>query len=211
VQGLSLSSSISNANPRRGKGGDQRSRRTRDRLSWSLIELVQEKGFDETTVQDIAARAEVGRSTFYAHFSDKDDVFLQHFTAFMRSLGENLVWEAGTNAYRLPVQGFYQHVQQMRPLYAALAKSRKLESTFRLGRIVLAESIGQRLARDGRATAGVPAAIIASFVAGTFLDLLLWWMGRRNPYRPQRMDEYFHRLVMPGMAAAFGVPAATRR
>ena len=50
---------------------DPRVKRTRQLLQRALQELVQEKPLDHITVQDIAARAEVNRATFYAHFEDK--------------------------------------------------------------------------------------------------------------------------------------------
>ncbi len=50
---------------------DPRVKRTRQLLQRALQELVQEKPLDQITVQDIAARAEVNRATFYAHFEDK--------------------------------------------------------------------------------------------------------------------------------------------
>ena len=36
---------------------------------------MQEKTFVEITVQEVLYRADVGRSTFYAHYRDKDDLF----------------------------------------------------------------------------------------------------------------------------------------
>lgn len=53
---------------------DPRVKRTRRMLQEALNELLAEKKFTEITVQDIAARAEVNRATFYAHFVDKYDL-----------------------------------------------------------------------------------------------------------------------------------------
>ena len=50
---------------------DPRVKRTRQLLQKALAELIAEKDFQNVTVQDIAARAEVNRATFYAHFDDK--------------------------------------------------------------------------------------------------------------------------------------------
>lgn len=56
---------------------DRRIRHTRDRFGDALIKLVQEKPFDTITVQDILDRADVGRSTFYVHYRDKNDLLLR--------------------------------------------------------------------------------------------------------------------------------------
>jgi AcrR family transcriptional regulator len=55
-------------------GIDRRARRTRQALHQALMRLIVERGYEQVTVADIAEAANVGRSTFYAHFTDKDDL-----------------------------------------------------------------------------------------------------------------------------------------
>jgi AcrR family transcriptional regulator len=55
---------------------DRRSQRTRKSLSEALAALMVEKRYDKITVQDIIDRANVGRSTFYAHFQDEEDLLV---------------------------------------------------------------------------------------------------------------------------------------
>ena len=55
---------------------DRRIQSTRNRLGNALIALIEEKPIDEVTVREVLDRAGVGRSTFYVHYSDKDDLFL---------------------------------------------------------------------------------------------------------------------------------------
>jgi AcrR family transcriptional regulator len=56
------------------KREDPRVKRTRKLLNQAFMDLVNEKGFQSLTVQDIADRAQVNRATFYAHFEDKFDM-----------------------------------------------------------------------------------------------------------------------------------------
>ena len=53
---------------------DRRVQKTRKLLQEALIELVAEKGYETVTIQEILDKANVGRSTFYAHFQDKDQL-----------------------------------------------------------------------------------------------------------------------------------------
>src|SRR5580700_5991169 len=62
--------------PAAARKTDRRVRRTRDALGDALMKLMHEKPFRDIKVQHVLDRAGVGRSTFYTHFRDKDDLFL---------------------------------------------------------------------------------------------------------------------------------------
>ncbi len=53
--------------PRSGAGA-------RDRLEGAALELYSERGYDQTTIADIAAKADVTQRTFFRHFTDKREV-----------------------------------------------------------------------------------------------------------------------------------------
>jgi len=53
---------------------DRRIQKTKSLLHEALGSLIREKPYDAIVVQEILDRANVGRSTFYMHFSDKDDL-----------------------------------------------------------------------------------------------------------------------------------------
>ena len=55
---------------------DRRVQRTRELLQKALIELMNERGYDAITIQDIVDRANVARTTFYVHYTNKDDLFM---------------------------------------------------------------------------------------------------------------------------------------
>jgi AcrR family transcriptional regulator len=50
---------------------DPRVKRTRELIQRSFMEIVEEKGFNSISVQDITTHAGINRATFYAHFADK--------------------------------------------------------------------------------------------------------------------------------------------
>lgn len=63
--------------------------RTRQLLRGALFSLIQEKGFEALSVQDIIDHANVGRATFYAHFDNKEDLLLTGFDGLRASLRQN--------------------------------------------------------------------------------------------------------------------------
>ena len=79
---------------------DRRSHRTKRSLSEALVDLIKEKRFDEITVQNVIDRAEVGRSTFYSHFRDKEDLFQQDWERFLDAFAQHIDWQkAGSGPF----------------------------------------------------------------------------------------------------------------
>src|SRR5207237_7693949 len=102
---------------------DRRIRRTRDRLGDALIELVKEKGFEAVTVQEVLDHAQVGRSTFYAHYRDKDDLFFSDLEEFLEAMG-SLIDRSGEQSRRvMPVRELFSHIAGARKLYDAMVAS----------------------------------------------------------------------------------------
>jgi AcrR family transcriptional regulator len=62
----------------------------RERLVAAAFELFEGQGYDATTVDEIAARAGTGRSTFFRHFPTKDDVVLPDHEALLRRVHDRL-------------------------------------------------------------------------------------------------------------------------
>jgi AcrR family transcriptional regulator len=69
--------------------------RVRDRLADAAFELFEERGYEATTVEEIAERAGVGRTTFFRHYRSKEDVIFPDHEALLQSIRDRLA--ASTN------------------------------------------------------------------------------------------------------------------
>jgi AcrR family transcriptional regulator len=58
----------------------------RKRLQWAALELYRERGYEETTAAEIAAKAGVTERTFFRHFPDKREVLFDGDTAFSEAV-----------------------------------------------------------------------------------------------------------------------------
>jgi AcrR family transcriptional regulator len=178
---------------------DRRVLRTRDTLGDALVELMQEKVFDEITVQEVLDRAGVGRSTFYAHYRDKDDLFLSDVEDFL-GLMSTLLTRHGVSVERVaPVAELFAHVSDVRAFVAALVSSGKMQDVLELGQGFFARSIEERLllARVEMEPAQLKAH--AHALAGALFSLLSWWVDHGMTESPQAMDALFHRMVWNGL------------
>ncbi|WP_330233680.1 TetR/AcrR family transcriptional regulator [Nocardia sp. NBC_00508] len=129
---------------------DRRVRRTRTSLHQALIELMLDRAYDRITVRDILDRADVGRSTFYAHYRDKDDLLLRSSTDYLRAAMDKA--DAGTDAAEplAPVRTLFRLAADNPEVYRALLGRKSGTVLLRTTRVmvgqILAERLGDRLA-----------------------------------------------------------------
>ncbi|HEY6765042.1 MAG TPA: helix-turn-helix domain-containing protein [Candidatus Sulfotelmatobacter sp.] len=183
---------------------DERIRRTCERLGGALITLIQERPIDDVTVQDVLDRAAVGRSTFYLHFRDKNDLLLSQLEKFLEFMSSALSVRKEKSLRVVPVAEMFAHIGSQKKLYRALADSGRLNEFFDLAQGYFARGIERRLMESGR-LANLPQRELAprsSALAGSLLSLLRWWLDRGAKESPRAMDELFHQMVWSGLQSS---------
>jgi AcrR family transcriptional regulator len=191
---------------------DRRSQRTRGLLSSALVELMLQKRYDEITVQDIIDRANVGRSTFYAHYLDKEDLLVSDFTRVLDSLSQQLRHEGDIHSAPT-LTPFFEHVRNHVQLYKALSRGGGIDLLYQKGHARLRQNIEQHLGEllPAGSASGAPLPLVAHYLAGTILTMLQWWLDHEMPYSPEQMDALFYQLIFPGVQATLGLPDTTLR
>ena len=182
---------------------DRRAQRTRQLLHDAMFSLMLEKRYDKITVQDIIDRANVGRSTFYAHFQDKEDLALSGMVQMLDQLGQAVGQDASGGLSLMPVLALFQHVQENQHFFKALTRGRGLDLFFERGQVYWTrrlEAALQAQLPQGQLSS-VPIPIIATSVSGALITLLKWWLDNKMPYTPERMDEIARQLTMPMIEA----------
>jgi AcrR family transcriptional regulator len=175
---------------------DRRSQRTRHLLSEALVELIREKDYSIITVSDIIDRANVGRSTFYAHYRDKDDLFVGELDRVIELLSQHIPNQEEIPFF--PSLGLFRHVGEEYELYKSLLWGSGIDLLIKHLQKSLSKRIEQGL-QESRKEFNVPLPILASFIAGSFLTLLKWWLENKMIYSPEEMDEIFKRLTLAGI------------
>jgi AcrR family transcriptional regulator len=194
------------AGPRKQQGRqrrkpDLRVRRTCERLGSALVALIQERPIDKVTVQEVLDRASVGRSTFYLHYRDKNDLLLSQLEKFLEMMSTTLSIRKEESHRVVPVAEFFAHIGNQKKLYRVLADSGRLNEFFDLAQGYFARGIEQRLTESERLS-NPPQRELgarASALAGSMLSLLRWWLDRGAKESPRAMDELFHQMVWNGL------------
>ena len=186
---------------KRRRKPDARIRRTHERLGSALVELIQEKPIDDVTVQEVLDRASVGRSTFYLHFSDKNDLLLSQLEKFLEKMSTALSIRKEESLRVVPVAELFAHIGSQKKIYRALADSGRLNDFFDLAQGYFSRGIEQRL-RESKRFPKLPQRELAARAfasAGSLLSLLRWWLDRGVKEPPGDMDKLFHRIVWKGL------------
>ena len=193
-------------NVRNSAALDPRVARTTRALGAALIELVQERDFGEITVRDILDRAGVGRTAFYAHYRNKEDVLYSSYERLFVAL-ESLLDRPSARADRLfPVAELLDHLAESRGIVDGLRRSGQLDEMWALCAEHAARIIDRRLASGGHVSPAIPRPLLARMLAGALMEAIGWWLDRPKAATPAEMDAAFHGLAR-GACAGVASPA----
>jgi AcrR family transcriptional regulator len=188
---------------------DRRIQKTEKLLHGALAELIREKPYDSIVVKEILDRANVGRSTFYTHFRDKDDLLVHSIHDLIGSHQAVKPPASGKQyeriiAFSLPI---FEHIHEHRQSGDAKMGSKGRALIHEHLREVLGERIADDLKKSlpGRRKAGgrIPPDVLVPYVASTFILVLNWWVESANPLPPNDVNDMFRALVLPTLAAVW--------
>jgi AcrR family transcriptional regulator len=186
---------------------DRRIRKTKALLHEALFSLILEKSYESIVVNDILDRADVGRSTFYSHFSDKDDLLVSGMHDMLHSIHpaqlpasarpyEQIIW------FSLPI---FEHIDEhRRASIASIGPRGRAVIHEHLQRVLaelIADGVMKRYRSPRKAAARMPPDIIVQYIASTFILVMNWWLEKKSPLPPKKINELFQALILPTLAA----------
>lgn len=182
---------------------DRRVVRTQKRLREALHSLIHERDYDSIAVKEILDRADVGRSAFYMHFRDKDELLVSALHEILGTVptsqplnvhnrDEKLFW------FSLPL---FQHLDQLRN--AGELKLGAKGTAVLHGHLqevlagLIEEDIKKLFRRRRKTEKQIPVDLLVGFINTTFILVLNWWVENKCPLAPKELDTLFHSLVLP--------------
>lgn len=165
---------------------DLRQKKTRALLVSALAQLLEERPFQELSVVDICRRAMVHRTTFYAHFNDKQELLRYLLEGMERECATLCLPEdpdSSPRAYLLAAaQRFFTFFQERRALYRACLNS-GADADAHVLEDCAARKLEELLSqpRFRAVTPNVDPQVAAHFYTGAMLSLIRWWLSSDNP------------------------------
>jgi AcrR family transcriptional regulator len=186
---------------------DRRITRTRGMLQHALTSLILKRGYEAITIQDICDAANVGRSTFYAHYTSKDDLKRTGFERLRKELVDRQrEARSAPGDIKDRTLGFsltmFEHARDHIDLYRALVGGRGGAVSLGEIRQILSDLVRNELAATGGKNSAdiVPRELVVQYVVGAFMAVMTWWLDGGAKLPPKRVDAMFRRLATEGIS-----------
>ena len=179
------------------KNTDLRIIKTNKVLYESLVNLLKTKTFEEIKVSDICNDALVNRSTFYAHFNDKYELFM----SFINDLKESLKAELKTIDSNLTLKEYYlklievflNHVEGKENIYRSILINNRNSIIMDMIYNTITEDVNERIKSMDL---DMPSDIFLSFYLGGFINVGLEWFKNKKKYSKEEMLKYMGELMV---------------
>lgn len=187
---------------------DRRVIRTRRQLRDALMELILERGYNAVTIEDITERADLGRTTFYLHYHDKDELLVKSLEEIAAELkiqieqSANRKEEMVTRIY--PISIVFRHVELNRDLYRIILQGEGGAQVANRIRDMIEETAIEFFARHMSgfmsAPPGLPKGVMAGYFASAMMGFVQLWLEKELPYTGDEAADLFRLLFFRGAA-----------
>lgn len=178
---------------------DRRQQKTRKAIFDALGTLLERKRFENITVQEIIDEANIGRSTFYAHFETKDDLLKEMCTdIFQHIFNDRLPQEAdhdystGSPNLELKLGHILYHLRESKGNLKGILDGESGELFMRFLKKYLRD-LFERYKKDF--SADIPADFLLHHLSASFAEAVKWWMTEDTKHSPEEVASYYMAII----------------
>ena len=184
---------------------DRRQRKTREAIFSAFSSLLEKKPYSKITVQEIIDAANVGRTTFYAHFETKDDLLkelCEELFVHIIDSAMDCTHTHGLYSVKSAPESVFchllQHLQENDKNIIGLLSCESSEIFLRyfkdsLNGLVQSQFVNQNRKRN----TDIPQDFLINHISGSFVEMVLWWIKGRMKQTPAELDRYFRAVIEP--------------
>ncbi|HBF37661.1 MAG TPA: TetR/AcrR family transcriptional regulator [Firmicutes bacterium] len=190
------------------KRTDLRVLKTQKLIRDSFLSLIDKKGFAIITINDIAEKAQINRSTFYLHYTDKYALLDKMVDEAMEKLVALVAPEAHIQSKNLDVESLRQNIQAILTIIAEDVIFYKIifgeNRMFNL-REKMADILKQKFGQSFREQTLIPDELFLEMVTSLYMGAIAWWLSRGTAYSPSYMAQQLVKIVTMGPAKVCGL------
>lgn len=175
---------------------DLRVIKTKNSIYEALLSLLRDNIFEEIKVSDICKKALINRSTFYAHFEDKYDLFMSFIDDLSVSFSEELKGisdDLTVREYYLElIKTFLNHIEGKEDVYRSIMINNRNSVIMDMIYDTINDDINRRIEKSIR---GVPGDVVSSFYLGAVVNVGIEWLKNGKTYTKEEIFEYLEKLI----------------
>jgi AcrR family transcriptional regulator len=190
------------------KSIDLRVLKTRKLIRDSFIELINKKSFETITINDISTKAQINRSTFYLHYTDKYELLDKTVKEAIDKLLVLVAPEAHIHGRNLEFYSFTQNIQTILRiiaddalLYKAMLGDNGMIDT----RKKLATILKQKLRQSFHDQTLIPKELFLELLSSLYMGSITWWLNNDMAYSPAYMAEQLVKMLTMGPVKVAGL------
>lgn len=184
---------------------DRRQQKTRAAIFDAFGRLLSKKVFSQITVQEIIDEANVGRSTFYAHFSTKDALLRELCTdLFEHVFSDHLITETThdfsgeSGSYHTIITHMLYHLRDNRKNIIGILTCESGELFLQFFKQYLNTLVSRHILNDDNLkNLSVPQEFLINHISGSFINMVQWWIKGGLKETPEELTKYFEIVINP--------------
>ena len=179
---------------------DKRQEKTLKAIYDAFAKLINNKDYDDITIQDILDEANVGRSTFYCHFKTKNDLLLKISNDIFNHVFSNSLKEEKTHDFSKDLLFDYKHLIT-HILYHLYDENELIKGIFlSKGNTVFLEEFKKHLFffadsyyknYPQRKENDLPLSLKKDLLVESFISILKYWISDNFLETPEQITDYF--------------------
>ena len=173
---------------------DRRIKRTQKLLQEALISLTLEKGFDGVTIREITDRADVGYTTFFRHYPDKEALLAGVLNLMKEEFQVVITPDLIVTEPEKMGAHLFEYVRENRDLCRVL-----LDSTNTMALLRPLEEMGLQEAErmfGPSKESQMRVDLAVNHLMSSIVMMIRWWLDHDMPYEPEKMGQILADLII---------------
>lgn len=186
---------------------DRRQQKTREAIFKAFSRMLEKKSYSHITVQEIIDEANIGRSTFYAHFETKDDLLnaicrqiFDHIFSDVLNAEEHHDFSKVNNTLSDRLTHLLCHLKEQKKDIIIVLSGESGDLFMRYFKTCLEQLFTDYAAHAASETCGeaaiasIPKDFVLNHYVSGFAEAVKWWAGSAMKAAPEKVVDYYMAL-----------------
>jgi AcrR family transcriptional regulator len=185
---------------------DRRQQKTREAVFSAFNALLSQKKYTNITVQEIIDEANVGRSTFYAHFATKDELLEAMCTDLFSHVVSDHPDRELTHDFSKSdddedsiITHILYHLRDNQKNITGILTCESGDLFLHYFKQYLNQVFSDRFNEKIKSCSSLPYDFLLNHISSSFVEMVKWWIQNKMKQSPEQMERFFISVIDPIM------------